>query len=246
MQYRLIINIVLFIGCCFFVGCFQSCSDITDMHKDYLNRGEKIYVGKIDSLKVRGGFGRLQIEGLSRYTRSAERCIVSWGDEQQIELQMKEIIQGDSVKILLNNLSQGTYRLFVQTFDLFGNKSLKEECLGFSYGEDFKLTQAKKMIMLFDIESTNLILHWNFTETAASVKISYENSKGENIIRFLPGDVIITEIEDWKLGAPIEIVTYVSPEKNALDIIPLDAYIQIFPSVVEYKNEKSKLRDSLE
>lgn len=224
------------------VGFFvQSCSDITERQREFLDRGETLYVGKIDSIKFRGGLHRVQMEGLLSYTRSAVRCVIEWNGQSRDYL-LDDIRYADTAKVIIDNLDEGTYRFFVQTFDDHGNASLKEECYGYVYGDEYKLRQSPKFISEMKSEPSKIVLFWNSSENAVKVKLSYENSNGEVIYNDLPGDVSQTEIVDWKKGGKIECLTYTLPEENALDTIALDPYIQYFPQHVEYEVEKTTFK----
>lgn len=219
----------------------QSCSDITERQREFLDRGETLYVGKIDSIKFRGGLNRVQMEGLLYYTRSAVRCVIEWNDQSR-EYYLDDIRYADTAKVIIDNLAEGTYRFFVQTFDAHGNKSLREECYGYVYGDEYKLGQSPKLISEMKSEPSHIVLYWNSSENAVKVKLSYENSTGTMISKYLPGDVSQTEIKDWKKGGRIECLTYTLPEENALDTIALDPYIQHFPEHVEYEVDKSTFK----
>lgn len=219
----------------------QSCSDITEMQREYLDRGETLYVGKIDSIKFRGGLNRVQMEGLLWYTRSASKCVISWNDQSR-EFAVDDISFGDKANVLIDNLDEGTYRFYVQTFDKEGNKSLKEECYGYVYGDEYKMTQSPKYISEMAPDPYKMVLKWNVSDNAILVKLSYENMDGEIISQTLPGNIKETEISDWKKGGKIETITYTLPEKNALDTIALDPSVQYFPTDVEYEINKSTFK----
>lgn len=240
---KLIINLVA--GCLLAGSLFQACSDITDMQREWLDRGETLYVGKLDSLKFRGGLNRVQMEGLLTYIRSAERGVVTWND-QKLDFQIDDIKQGgDTARLLIDNLEEGTYRFYVQTFDKDGNQSLKEECYGYVYGDEYRMTQSPKFISEMKPDPEKMLLLWNASDDAIKVLLTYENKDGEMISMTLPGNVKQTEIADWKKGGKIETLTYTLPEKDAIDTIALDPYKQEFPVDVEYDVDKSKFKAAL-
>lgn len=235
-------NMIIGFLACILTGLIsQSCSDITSMQREYLDRGETLYVGRLDSIKFRGGLHRVQMEGSLRYARSASRCVISWNDQSQ-EYDLADISRDDTAKVLIDNLDEGTYRFTIQTFDDAGNKSVKEECYGYVYGDEYILTQSPKFISEMIPDPYKMTLKWNVSDNAIKVRFSYENSNGEMISQILPGDVKTTEISNWKKGGKIECITYTLPEKNALDTIPLDPYLQSFPTDVEYEIDKSTFK----
>lgn len=226
---------------CLLVGVLASCSDITDMHREFLDRGETTYAGKIDSIKVRGGLGRVQIEGLSRYAKTAEKCYVSWNDQHK-EFLLKDIIDGEKVKILLPGIEEGAYYFYVQTEDKDGNLSLKEECSGSSYGDEYKLSKIKKIVAEQKAEPSGLLLKWSLSEDAVKVDLIYDNTQGGKTQLVLPGDVTETRLTDWALGGEIKALTYTLPETNALDTIALDPFVSHFIKEVEYEVNKANFK----
>lgn len=241
-----IIKQLFYLICCLTAGLLitLSCSDITKMHREYLDRGEQIYAGIIDSLIVRGGWEKVQIEGLSHYARSSTKCIINW-DDNQVEYEMKDIDKNGVVQILFDPLPEGTYYFYVETEDEEGNRSLRKECFGSSYGEEYKSSQVKKRISLQKPDPSKMVLSWNESEKAVKVDLIFENNRGGKTELKLPGNVSQTEITDWKLGGQIKITTYTMPEENALDTIALDPVVQYFIEEVEYELDKSKFKSVL-
>ena len=47
----------------------MSCGDIDSIHEEYL-QGENIYAGKLDTLIIRPGFYRAQLEGQTQFLGS--------------------------------------------------------------------------------------------------------------------------------------------------------------------------------
>ena len=85
---NIIVKGVLFISV---AAAMWSCYDITDTQKEWLDKGEKIYVGKIDSMYVRSGMNRVEIVGNSKYLRTAVRCEVTYNNEK-LDLDRKSVV----------------------------------------------------------------------------------------------------------------------------------------------------------
>ena len=218
-----------------------SCSDINEMQQEWLDRGETIYAGKIDSLSARGGMKRIQIVGNTRYARSAEKCIVRWNDQSK-EFLLSDITQGESVNILLEGLEEGNYQFFINTLDKSGNRSIVEECFGYSYGESYISMQNPKRIVSTSADFSGATLVWNTVDNAVKVRIDYRTKDLNPVSRELPGDVESTLIEDWEWGGEIKITTFVLPEENALDLIELTPVTAGFVDYPEGKVPTDKFK----
>ena len=60
-----------------------SCDDMESIHKNYLN-GENIYAGKLDSLKIRPGYNRLELNGLTNFLGNSSNLIVKYEGSEKI------------------------------------------------------------------------------------------------------------------------------------------------------------------
>lgn len=214
-----------------FCACiiFCQCGDITDVHKEYLDKGETVYVGKLDSLKVFGGENRVKIVALNTYLRTAQICRVSWfdseGEESEQFFNIEDIKKGDSTIIVINSLPEGDYEFYVQTIDNLGNKSLKAPCFGSSYGDEYKQRQPK--ISLLDLNvlgdgTTELKL--SQSPYAVKMELTYRNKL--NQLKTIKTSDLSTNIvlDDWeeKDNAYFKIVTHVLPtDKLGFDTIQL-------------------------
>jgi hypothetical protein len=210
-------------------GIAISCSDINDMQREWLNQGETIYAGKVDSLKAHGGHNKIQLKALTHYARSIDKCVVTFGEEVR-EFDWADIVDDKEMTILFENMNEGTYHFKVQTFDKAGNGSLAEECIGYSYGDEFILTGLPKRIQSMTINPSFIELYWNESEDAELVAVRYETSENTFNTVTLPGNVITSRISDWKAGGKLEITTYVFPEKDAYEMIPLPVVEDAFPA----------------
>lgn len=215
------------------------CSDINEMQQEWLDRGETIYVGKLDSAIVCPGLGRAQIEGSTRYMRSAVKCVVELGDEVYT-FDTQEITGSDGMaRMLIAPLEEGSHYFYVTTYDTAGNKSLRTEVFGEVYGDEYRLLQRPKKVEQMIPTLKDMTLKWSLNEKAVKVEVEYETKTGIERTT-LEGDATTLVIgSDWKRGGFIRSVTYVQPSPTAIDVIDLPVVEQEFPEVVEYEVPKS-------
>ena len=217
-----------------------ACDKMNDVQKEFLDRGETIYVGKIDSLKTFGGNGRIKITGLMYYAYTADKCIVRWEADSLI-VPVEGYSVNDTIEIIVDNIDEGTYQFTVQTYDIAGNSSLKEYCSGTVYGSQYLLAASPKLISVMTPEPSGMTLTWNQSEEAESVELVYETDGGD-ITMQLPGNVAQTVITDWKLGGTVKTRTAVIPEPGAIDTMYTDWITQYFPAFVEYELPKGAIK----
>ena len=62
------------------------------IHEEYLN-GEIIYAGKLDTLKIRPGYYRAQLEGYTQFLGTSNQVIIEF-DEQMLSFPIEENLSG--------------------------------------------------------------------------------------------------------------------------------------------------------
>ena len=103
------INILIL---CSILCFFYSCNGMLDGIQPYLDEGEKIYVGKLDSLKAFTGKNRIKIEGKMMYGVNQVKCVISYKDPITLEEKFKEFPiertePRETFEFMLENLTEG-------------------------------------------------------------------------------------------------------------------------------------------
>ena len=95
---------------CFFkvlilVGFFTnySCGDMDSIHEDYL-QGEQVYAGKLDTLKIRPGYYRAQLEGQTQFLGNSNQIIIEYDDQTDVYEINPENIENGIYTMILPNL----------------------------------------------------------------------------------------------------------------------------------------------
>ncbi|GAP72941.1 DUF4998 domain-containing protein [Candidatus Symbiothrix dinenymphae] len=217
-----------------YVVALAGCADLNDMQQQYLDRGERTYTGKADLLTVNGGHNRLQVTGIMQYAKAAEYCMLRWTngtDTDSLQVPASNWQATDTMRVVLDGLSEGAYRIFVQTYDKEGNSSLNVECNGNVYGNSFILSAKANMISQINFLMPSVIeLSWAVSETAEAVEVVYENKAGSTDTLLLPGDTTTIELSNWKIGGEIKSRTAVIPEAGAIDMMYTNWLVQSFPA----------------
>ena len=82
----------------------SSCGDMDSIHQDYLD-GEEVYAGKLDTLVIRPGYYRAQLEGQTQFLGNSTQIIIEYDDELEI------------YDIINENISDGIYRMILPNLD---------------------------------------------------------------------------------------------------------------------------------
>lgn len=223
-----------------------TCADMNDIQQKFIENGEKVYVGKVDTLVVHGGYQRVKLSGMMYYAKTAEKSIIRWtvdGEKDSVIVDASDWrLKNDTLSVVIDGLREGTQRFFVQNYDKEGNKSLNVEVSGNVYGDQYIMSATSKMITQLTPLPEGLQLHWNMSEEAIGVEVKYESNDGYKFFKE-SAKALTTLISDWKLAGTIQTRTILMPESGALDTLYTEWSSPIqFPDNVEFKVEKSKIK----
>ena len=214
------------------------CGDIESIHKQYLN-GEIIYAGRLDTLTIRPGYYRAQLEGYTQFLGNSDQLIIEFNGA----IQTFDINDNDEIyAALLSDLDEESYEFSVTTQDPDGNLSIPQFVAGFAIGDEFVSNQDPREITGYSFDSDGNYV--NFSENAESeyvifTTIDYENEANE-IVRdtaFFEDNRI--KLIDFNPLGNIDAKSYIQSGLNGIDTIPLSANSYTLPDVPYSELEKS-------
>ena len=160
------------------IAITNSCEDMDKIHSQYLN-GEIIYSGKLDTLLIRPGLYRAQLEGYTHLLGNSNKVIIEFDDRNEvfdIEENVPEIFSA-----IIENLDEDFYEFDVTTQDQEGNLSVPQTVSGYAVGDNFVNDQPPREINDFTFETDGNFV--NFFGNAESefviyTTVDYENENG--------------------------------------------------------------------
>ena len=96
----------------------EKLADKMSIHEEYL-QGETIYAGKLDTLKIRPGFYRAQLEGQTQFLGNSNQVIVEYEDQVDIYPLESGTINDGIFSLILPNLDEKSYEFSITTFCKF-------------------------------------------------------------------------------------------------------------------------------
>jgi hypothetical protein len=214
------------------------CGDIESIHKQYLN-GEIIYAGRLDTLTIRPGYYRAQLEGYTQFLGNSDQLIIEFNGA----IQTFDINDNDEIyAALLSDLNEESYEFSVTTQDPDGNLSIPQFVAGFAIGDEFVSNQDPREITGYSFDSDGNYV--KFSENAESeyvifTTIDYENEANE-IVRdtaFFEDNRI--KLIDFNPLGNIDAKSYIQSGLNGIDTIPLSTNSYTLPDVPYSELEKS-------
>lgn len=184
------------------IGCLSSCQDQSDIYKDFIVPGGVKYPQKADSLKVYAGYNKLMLTWMKAKDPSVVSATISWNNYlNSMDVDLSQI-QDELVTVNVENLEEGNYTFYVQTFDQYGNKSIISEVSGTSYGANYEMGLADRTInsALRDV-AFNGTVEWGVKTTDLIYsEVRYTTSSGETRIVQIPAEQMTLNCPNIKPG----------------------------------------------
>lgn len=171
-------------------GGITSCQNQSDIYQDYIVPGGVKYPQKPDSLKVHAGYNKLTLTWLKSKDPSVVSATISWNNYlNSLDVDLTRV-QDELVSVDVENLEEGNYTFYVQTFDKNGNVSIISEASGSAYGEKYVMGLVDRAInsALRDV-NFNGTVEWGVKTTdLVYSEVRYTSSTGQSRTARLTAD----------------------------------------------------------
>lgn len=166
-----------------------SCSDMNDVHSAYLKDGERIDIGKLDSLKVLPGDERVMLKFWASDPR-AKSVLFNWvPEDDSIYFEIKRSSPTDTFEIIIGGanstktIAEGNYTLQARTSDNLGNYSLIFEKSLNVYGDKYRSSLMNRIVgsTQYNSKENELELEFSgpFTDDDIGIEVRLTNKDGE-------------------------------------------------------------------
>jgi len=213
-------NIFRFLWIIFVCAVCISCVD-SDDYKKYLAGGEIIYPQKADSVKILPGRERVQVEWIMVDPRvtSCDIYYEQGGIEELLKVPIDMASHdGDTIRVIIDNLEETSYRFKFITHDDYGNSSITVEAEGSAYGNNYERSLFNRVVKSKAVTPEGLLVDWYEAEQMeVGVNIEYLDSKGDIQKIFMPNSVTQILLNDCDVTVPFTYITGYKPDKDAID-----------------------------
>lgn len=194
------------------------CSKMDD-YREFAAGKVKKYAGRVDSLRLYPGDGRLVMSWLHIADPNVNRVTISWNAADSVVVPVKRTDNPDSLAYEFKPLPEGVYSFTVVTTNSFGERSVPVFISGKSYGENYKGTLLNRPLEdAWLPESGNAVLKWGAKEeTCIGVKIAYTKNDGSPAEGYLEDAAAEIVLNDYKPGTPFTYRTLFKPEPLSID-----------------------------
>lgn len=199
------------------------CAKMDDTYSEFVKEGERIYVAKADSLKIRGGKNRLQLSWLLLSDPKVVKYKVTWNNgRDSIVNPVVKTASVDTITLMINNIEEGTHEFEIYTYDKLGNTSVKATKIGRVFGSRYaasllpatyeQLIRDKNQLKVVWSEPSNdlaaLVINYNYNNVMKSIRVDRTEKS--------------TLLQGLQRGGEFEFMTAYLPEPGALDTFYTD------------------------
>lgn len=148
----------IFIG---LIGSLFGCKQMDDTYREFIEGGERIYIGKADSLRVLSGHHRMMLQWLAISDQRISKAKAFWNNQSDsIEVPIQKTKGIDTIRVLIDNLEEGDYSVDVICFDDQGNSSIGINRVGSVYGERYIASLLQRPLLEYKLATDSLFLFW--------------------------------------------------------------------------------------
>jgi hypothetical protein len=207
------------------------CDSMNDKHRPWLENGETIYIGKIDSLKSFAGDQR----ALFRYWISDPRVktlTVSWAlGKESLEIDVPSHAPEEPFEIYIGknekNIAEGNHTFRWTARDSHGNRSVVFENGASVYGQRYRSRLTSRPLLGAEAIGNDVTLTWGgmTDDDEVGIRVQYTTHTTETpaVRYFTSAEATSALIPDVKLTSPLTCQTLYLPEPTAIDTFATDA-----------------------
>ncbi len=170
------------IGLLLATGLFlTACDKADEAYKKYIPNGEIIYPGKADSLVAHPGKNRIQLVWLLTTDPRVNKSRIFWNsgaDSMEVAIHRSQKI--DTIKAVINNLTEGSYVFQVYTYNPENARSIKSEVYGDVYGDFYESNLINRILKSATVNNGSTTLVWDEPDPRSpGVLLSFSDQSGQ-------------------------------------------------------------------
>ncbi|MCG8475771.1 MAG: hypothetical protein MI784_09905 [Cytophagales bacterium] len=231
---------------CFFILCASllfCCDGMNEIHEKYL-QGERVYLGKIDSIKLEVGLYKVKVDWWLNQDPKIEKTVIYWNHRK--DSLVVPVGGKPQYSAVIENLKETSYTFEMVNKNKYGELSIAEEMSAFVYGDRYMNSLRNRKIKKVNTYANKAVIHWAFSpSTSVDTRVTYTNMKGEASEYVVHADEEFTSLKDYKPGTEFSFITNYHPSDALHDFQCLQEGTGKFESHENglFPLDKSKFRD---
>ena len=220
MKFTYLKNVALIFLC---ATGLLACSKMNDLHDEYLQRGETIYIGKPDSLKTFAGRERILLRYWSSDPKAVQMTLYWNLRTDSVTFAIPPHAATDSIDVWIPDLAEYNYSFEAVSRNADGSKrSIAYPFSAGAYGPLFQSSLTNRLTDYVRLKSDDgLEIKWfGAIERAVGTEVLYTSTDNQARTRFVPMTEFTTNIPEVK--GDVRYRTLFLPEETAIDTFYTD------------------------
>jgi hypothetical protein len=209
------------LGFCIALLAITSCRKEDD-YKKFVEGGEISYTGKLDSVKVLSGKYRVVLNGLFIADPKVSKCVIYWNNmTDSVVVPVTRTGNVDTLKVSINNMSEGIQNFIIYTYDNLGNRSIPVYKTGRVYGDRYQSTLSNRAVNSgFTNETDTTRIEWGAMDRLSGVfatELIYTDVNDSQKKIIVPIDSLQSLLRNFKQKTSIQYRTLFLPDSSSID-----------------------------
>lgn len=203
----------------FAILLFAGCKKMDNTYQQFIKDGETIYIGKADSVLLRGGNNRIEVSWLLLSDPKVNSYKMYWNNRRDsVAGSVTKTENIDTVRVLLEDMPEGTHHFEIVMLDKYGHASVPTSVSGKVYGSQYEETLLNRTYRGMQRLDNDLEIDWMPAETTLiGVEVNYVNRDGVPTEHMVSNLVDKYVLPDFPENGTFEYRSLFLPEANALD-----------------------------
>ncbi|MDR2272962.1 MAG: DUF4998 domain-containing protein [Sphingobacterium sp.] len=194
-----------------------------DEYKDALPEGSKVYPGIDTAIIYQAGYNKARLVWKASPDQRVAKYAVYWNNRKDsVVLDAVGHDAKDTIKALLENLSEGFYTFIIHSYDSKGRKSVPVEKNNVRiYGPIYQksLLNRDPKSVRYDTDTKEIDIDFNVAEEeTAYTELSYIALNNNTAKIKVPSEQSTVTIKDRKKGAKIYYQSYYKPTQEVIEL----------------------------
>jgi hypothetical protein len=198
-----------------------SCAEMNDKHDEFLQRGETVYIGKVDSVKAFPGQERVLMQYWVSDPRAKSITIAYGVNNSSIkEVEVPEHEPSAPLETIIDHLPEGSSSFLWVTHDRNGNKSILFENIVNVYGEVYRQNLLNRRITETLLADDGVVtIRWAGSSSAEEIgiELNYTDKAGAAVTELHPDMEGKTILDNIDIAKGLQYSTLYKPVSIAID-----------------------------
>ena len=219
---------------------FTACKKMDSTYKQFIVPGGITYTGKATKPMAYSGRNRIKISWLRGADPNVTKAKIFW-DNYTDSVEINIPATGDTISIVIDNLTEKAYSFMIKTYDEKGIPSIPVELLSGSYGEKYQSQLLNRPVnsLVIDVEG-KITIQWgsaDISNGAVQSELQYTDILGNMKSRRFSAKEAESVLTDLMPGTRFQYRTVFKPDSLSIDDFFTD-YVESGILTIDKKNWK--------